>query len=312
MTEPLYELLHRCCLCPRHCEIDRLRGERGFCRLTDRMVIDCALVHHGEEPPISGICGSGTIFFSSCNLRCLFCQNYQISHSVRGYSLSPEELAAIMQSLAAKGCHNINLITPTPHLPFIVTGLRRAREQGLTLPVVYNTGGYENAEIIRQLEGWIDIYMPDVKFGTDETAFALSRAEHYVDHTMTALAEMARQVGDRLILHEGIAEHGLIVRHLVLPGMLDNSLAVVNLIASFLSTRVTLSLMSQYTPIPKVAAHPDLHRRITREEYETIVDYALDRGFENIYIQDVDERHLSPDFSKDTPFAWYEEKKENS
>ncbi|MCX7982540.1 MAG: radical SAM protein [Syntrophales bacterium] len=270
------------------------------------MVVDCALPHFGEEPPISGLKGSGTIFFSSCNLRCHFCQNYQISQSVTGQNMSPRELAETMIILAQKGCHNINLVTPTPHAPFILDAIREARNQGLSLPIVYNTSGYELPEVIRELNGWIDIYMPDFKFGDEETAYTFAGVKNYTVYAKAALKEMINQVGEELVIQDGIATRGLIVRHLIFPGLVENSLKAIKIMAEELSPRLTLSIMSQYTPIPALHGHPLLGRRLTAAEYEIVVNYALDMGFENIYIQELDARHLMPDFRQDTPFAWYE------
>lgn len=308
---PLFEKLRSCTLCPRQCQVDRLRGRRGFCRLTDHMVVDCALPHFGEEPPLSGEKGSGTIFFSSCNLRCNFCQNYQISHNIVGRNMSPQELAETMLSLARAGCHNINLVTPTPHVPFILEAIREARKRGLGIPIVYNTSGYEKPEVIRELNGWIDIYLPDFKFGDDEVANMLTGVNDYVSHTTEALKEMVKQVGEELIIQGGIARRGVLVRHLVFPGMVENSLKALKIISQEVSHRITLSIMSQYTPIPALRKHSQLGRRLTEREYETVLNCALDMGFENIYTQELDDRHLMPDFERDIPFAWYDRPEES-
>lgn len=304
---PLYDRLSACTLCPRNCRVNRWLGKEGFCRLSNQMVVDCALPHLGEEPPISGSKGSGTIFFSSCNLRCNFCQNYQISHTVIGRKMSTAALADTMLDLTRDGCHNINLVTPTPHAPFILEAIHQARRQGLTVPIVYNTSGYENPEVLRALAGLIDIYMPDFKFGDEQVAGSLAGVNNYVTYAREALKEMIRQVGERLEIKDGIAVRGLIVRHLVLPGMVENSLKVLDILAKEASNCLHLSIMSQYTPIPGIRHHPELGRRLTKIEYETVLDYALDIGFENIYIQKLDTRHLMPDFKREKPFCWYEE-----
>ena len=300
----MMDILKHCVLCPRRCGVDRTAEETGFCGLPGHIVVDCALPHLGEEPPLSGRHGSGTIFFSSCNLRCIFCQNHQISHRAKGKSMTPAGLARMMLALQDEGCHNINVVTPTPQAPLIIEGLRLARIKGLAIPFVYNCGGYEDPEIIRCLDGDVDIYLPDFKYGSDEIARLLSDVGDYVAFAVAALKEMARQVGEGLYLDDGIATGGLLIRHLVLPGFVENSIAALDLIRSHLSPEVALSIMSQYTPVPAVKHHPLLGRRVTRQEYQAVVGHALALGFENLYLQEVDERHLSPDFRQDQPFRW--------
>jgi len=302
--ESLTDILKHCTLCPRQCGVDRMRGEKGFCELPGHLVIDCALPHLGEEPPLSGDHGSGTIFFSSCNLRCIFCQNYQISHQAAGEAISPEDLTRIMLDLQDEQCHNINVVTPTPQAPLIIESLHSAREKGLIIPFVYNCSGYEDTGIIKRLAGDVDIYLPDFKYGSDEAAYRCSGVKDYAAVAIAALEEMARQVGDELVMEENIAQKGLIIRHLVMPGLMENSMAALKLIRSRLSRYVTISIMSQYTPIPAVKSHALLRRRVTRSEYDAVVEQALDLGFENLFIQEVDERHLSPDFGKEKPFSW--------
>jgi len=300
----MLDLLKHCVLCPRRCGADRTAGETGFCGLPGHLVVDCALPHLGEEPPLSGRYGSGTIFFSSCNLRCVFCQNYQISHSTAGKTMTPAGLARMMLALQDDRCHNINVVTPTPQIPLILEGLRLARKQGLAIPFVYNCGGYEDPDIIRRLAGDVDIYLPDFKYGSDETAHLLSGVGDYCAFAVAALKEMARQVGDGLHLDDGIATGGLLIRHLVLPGLVGNSIAALDLIRSHLSPEVALSIMSQYTPISAVRQHPLLGRRVARREYQVVVDHALTLGFENLYLQEVNDRHFSPDFGQEKPFSW--------
>jgi putative pyruvate formate lyase activating enzyme len=300
----MMDILKHCVLCPRRCGADRTAGETGFCGLADRLVVDCALPHPGEEPPLSGRHGSGTIFFSSCNLRCTFCQNHQISHSTAGRTMTPAGLARIMIDLQDEGCHNINAVTPTPQAPLIIEGLRLARMKGLEIPFVYNCSGYEDPGVLRRLDGDVDIYLPDFKYGSDEAAHLFSGVGDYVAVAVVALEEMARQVGEGLCLKDGIAASGLMIRHLVLPGLVGNSIAALDLIRSHLSPEVALSLMSQYTPTAAVKSHPLLGRRVTRREYQAVVDHALALGFENLFIQEVDERHLSPDFGREKPFCW--------
>jgi len=267
------------------------------------MVISSALPHHGEEPPLSGRRGAGTIFFSSCNLKCIYCQNYQISHSPAGDPVSVEELAGIMLDLERQGCHNIEPVTPTPHLPGILEALRIARERGLKIPFVFNCGGYEREKILRRIDGMVEIYLPDFKYGLEEAGLEFSGARDYPRHALESLREMVRQVGDTLEIDDGVARCGILVRHLVLPGGVESSLAALRMIRG-ISPSIPLSLMAQYTPTPAVRSHPLLGRRVTRREYERVVNAALDLGFEEIYTQEVDGRDLSPDFAKETPFDW--------
>jgi len=297
----------RCCtLCPRECRVNRIGGETGFCGLGPEAVVARALPHFGEEPPISGSGGAGTVFFTSCNLKCPFCQNYQISRDRLGAAMDREALAGIMLELALKGCHNIELVTPTPQIHAIAESLLAATEWGLHLPIVYNCGGYEKTDAIRLLDGIVDVWLPDFKYGNERDALECSAPPDYPQQALESIGEMIRQTGERLETMGGIARQGVIIRHLVMPGKVQNSLDVVRLIAGHLSKKVPLSLMSQYTPTPAVSGDPYFSRRVTREEYETVMDLALDLGFENLFIQEVDEHNLSPDFERAEPFRWDE------
>ena len=302
--EKLLGMLKRCELCPRKCRVDRTKGEEGFCRLSGDVVMNSAFPHRGEEPPLSGTRGAGTIFLSSCNLRCSYCQNYQISHDIRGERLDAEDLSRIMLNLEERGCHNIEPVTPTPHVPRLIQALIMARQRGLRLPFVYNCGGYEDPDIIRMLEGMVDIYLPDFKYGNSEDSLTFSGVADYHSYALASLREMVRQVGDSLETEGGVAVRGVLVRHLVLPGRVANSFAVLAMIRERVSSGVSLSIMAQYTPMPAVSGDPRLGRRITRREYESVVNRALDLGFENIFTQAVDERALTPDFERDEPFNW--------
>jgi putative pyruvate formate lyase activating enzyme len=306
-VEYLKRCLKRCVLCPHMCRVDRTADGKGFCRLDAGMVMNSALPHHGEEPPLSGRRGAGTIFFSSCNLRCIYCQNVQISHSQAGRTVSEESLAGIMLELEKRGCHNIEPVTPTPHLPGIMAAFLIARGRGLRLPFVFNCGGYEREKIVRLLDGMVDIYLPDFKYGIADAGRSFSEVPDYPRHALDSLREMVRQVGDALDVADGVAKRGVLVRHLVLPGRIDNSLAVLKAIRENISRFVPLSLMAQYTPNPAVRTHPLLGRRISRLEYERVVNAAVDLGFEEIYTQEVDDRELSPDFAKERPFDWDEQ-----
>jgi len=300
----LKSTLKSCTLCPRKCQVDRTRGELGFCHLTDGVKVSHALPHYGEEPPISGTRGAGTIFMSSCNLKCIYCQNYQLSHDNSGRLTDARGLSAIMLALEKKNCHNIEPVTPTPQIPQVMEALFLARQRGLLLPLIYNCGGYENPEVLKIMKGMVDIYLPDFKYGTEHDALVLSGVRDYVAHALPSIEEMVGQVGDDLLVEEGVAKKGVLIRHLVIPGFTSNSLEVLKLIKKHISLSVPLSIMSQYTPMPSVVDHPHLGKRVAREEYELVVNHALDMGFETIFTQDVDSKKLPPDFRKKVPFDW--------
>jgi len=302
IIEKLLDIYTSCTLCPRACGVNRTKGETGYCGLTAEMVLDCAFAHHGEEPPLSGTSGSGTIFFSSCNLGCIYCQNYQISHTVRGEKYTASRLARIMLDLQKQGCHNIGPVTPTPQSPSIMHALSLARAQGLTVPFIYNCGGYENPEVIRMLAGMVDIYLPDFKYGLEEDAINFSDAPGYPRFALDSIREMVRQVGDGLLMKKGVAVRGVIIRHLILPGRLENSQKALQLLKEEIPASVAISLMAQYSPMPKVRAHPQLGRRLRPAEYRQILDFALNLGFENLFVQEVGGHELTPDFDSDPPF----------
>ena len=288
--ERAYAMLSQCRLCPRECGVDRLRGERGFCRAGAEPIVASWNVHPWEEPPISGTRGSGTIFFSGCTGRCLFCQNYPISQLGVGNTVSVQRLAEMMLELQDRGCHNINLVTPTHFVPQILAALELAIEGGLRLPLVYNTSGYERVETLQLLDGVVDIYLPDAKYADDETARRLSGFVRYVEANRAALREMFRQVGDELVLDgEGIARRGLIVRHLVLPEGLAGTPEVLRWIAENLSPRVHVSLMDQYFPAHKAVGHPVLGRKITAEEYAEALRAFEEAGLTNGWMQEHEE-----------------------
>jgi putative pyruvate formate lyase activating enzyme len=302
IIQELLNIYKSCTLCPRVCRVDRTKNESGYCRLPADIVMDCALAHHGEEPPLSGTRGAGTIFLSSCNLGCIYCQNYQISHSAQGRHLTVLELAKVMLDLQKSGSHNVEPVTPTPQSPLVMEALCMARMRGLTVPFVYNCGGYENPEVIKLLDGMVDVYLPDFKYGLEEDAVDFSAAPGYPRFALDSIKEMVKQVGDGLELKDGVAQKGIIIRHLVLPGTIENSKEVLKLIKKEISASVQLSLMSQYTPVAKVRHHPVLKRRITKSEYEQVTDYALKLGFDNIFIQEVNDDELTPDFDQSNPF----------
>lgn len=267
-AEQAQSLLEECSICPRNCGVNRLEGQQGVCRVGKELLISTASLHFGEEPPISGYRGSGTIFFSSCNLKCLFCQNYTISHQKEGYVVSEEDMAEAMIALQKKGAHNINLVTPTHFGPQIMASLLKAYEKGLDVPIVYNCGGYESVEMLKLWDGVIEIYMPDMKYGDEESGKKYSSAADYPRINQEAILEMHRQVGDLRMDPQGVAQRGLLVRHLVLPNDLAGSEKVLRFLAEKVSRNTYISLMSQYFPQYRANEFPELNRRINREEYK--------------------------------------------
>ncbi|MFQ5464475.1 MAG: radical SAM protein [Thermodesulfobacteriota bacterium] len=271
-------LMARCNICPRDCRVDRTAGKVGVCRTGSLPVVSAAHPHFGEEPPLVGRGGSGTIFMTGCNLRCVFCQNYDISHLCEGEEVTTERLAGMMVGLQRRGCHNINFVTPTHQTAQIVESLPRAVEQGLELPLVYNCGGYESVETLRLLDGIFDIYMPDMKYGSDEMARKFSGAGDYVERSREAVLEMHRQVGDLVVDSSGVAVRGLIIRHLVLPGGVAGTGEVVRFIAGEVSASSYVNIMDQYRPCYRAADHPEIARRISSEEFAGAVDAAMEAG----------------------------------
>lgn len=276
------EILKRCALCPRNCRVDRTSGEIGFCRTGDKPFVASWGPHFGEERPLVGRFGSGTIFFSYCNLGCIFCQNWTISHLGEGEEMSFERLAKIMLELQDTGCHNINLVTPTHQMPMILHSIAIASEMGLNIPIVYNCGGYESLEAIKTLDGVVDIYMPDFKYSNPEMALKYSKAKDYPEKAKAAIKEMHRQVGDLMIDERGIALRGLLVRHLILPEGIAGTKEVVRFIAEEISKNTYINIMDQYYPCYKAFEHPPLDRRITTKEYTEAVKMAMDAGLKRI------------------------------
>jgi putative pyruvate formate lyase activating enzyme len=276
------EILRECTLCPRQCRVDRTSNQRGFCRTGDKPFVSSHGPHFGEEKPLVGRFGSGTIFMGNCNLGCLFCQNYSISHLGEGTEVSFEKLAEIMLSLQNQGCHNINFVTPTHQMPMILKSLLIASEKGLKLPVVYNCGGYESLQAVELLDGVVDIYMPDFKYIDPVMAQRYSEAQDYPESAKTAIREMHRQVGDLVTDQRGIAMRGLLVRHLVLPDGIAGTAGVVRFLAEEISTNTYVNIMEQYHPCCKAFKHPPLNRRVTQHEYTDAVQIALDAGLKKI------------------------------
>jgi putative pyruvate formate lyase activating enzyme len=277
-AEALHQLMVECRICPNECMSKRTEGETGDCHSTDEVIISSVGPHFGEEPPLVGTNGSGTIFFTNCNLSCEFCQNYDISHLEKGEKVTITELARAMRQLQQRGCHNINLVTPTHFTPQIVSALILAIEKGLELPIVYNCGGYESVKTLKLLEDIVDIYMPDIKYSINENALKYSGVENYWEIVKLAVKEMHRQVGDLKISKRGIAQRGLLIRHLVLPNDVAGSKAVINFIVGEISADTYLNIMDQYRPAYHAHKYPKLDRQISPSEYKAVVDYAFSKG----------------------------------
>jgi len=275
-------ILKECTLCPRDCGVDRTSGEVGFCKTGNKPFVSSWGPHFGEERPLVGRFGSGTIFFGNCNLGCVFCQNWTISHLGEGEEISFERLAKIMEDLQGMGCHNINLVTPTHQMPMILHALAIAVEKGLTIPIVYNCGGYESLEALKLLRGIIDIYMPDFKYGDPEKALNYSKVKDYPDRAKASLKEMHMQVGDLVMNGRGIAQRGLLVRHLVLPEDIAGTEEVISFIAGEISENTYLNIMDQYSPCYRASEHPPLNRKITNKEYAAAVATARRRGLDSV------------------------------
>jgi putative pyruvate formate lyase activating enzyme len=276
--EEAYKRLERCNLCPRNCGVNRLREEKGFCQIGRKAVISSYGAHFGEESPLVGINGSGTIFITSCNLGCIFCQNYEISHWRVGEEVDDEEFAKIMLYLQARGCHNINIVTPSHIVPQLLSALKVAIERGLRLPLVYNTSAYDSLDTLRLLDGVVDIYMPDAKFADANVAKEFCNAPDYPQVMKKAIKEMHRQVGDLVINEEGIAVRGLLVRHLVMPEGLAGTEEICRFIAKEISPHTYINIMAQYRPCYKAVGHPKIGRRITRKEFESALEIARKAG----------------------------------
>jgi putative pyruvate formate lyase activating enzyme len=271
-------MLKECRLCPRQCKVNRLEGELGFCRAGDTLMLSSAFAHFGEEAPLVGSMGSGTIFLTHCNLRCVFCQNHDISHRGQGEAVAAQQMAAYMVALQQRGCHNINFVTPTHYVPQIISALPYAIDHGLRIPLVYNCGGYESLEVIKLLDGIIDIYMPDVKWSDSAVAAKYAQASDYPTVVKAVLKEMHQQVGDLQISKSGVAERGLLIRHLVMPEGLAGTRELMHYIATELSPHSYVNIMSQYRPEYRAGEFPELNRRITHEEYAEAIDCARKEG----------------------------------
>jgi len=279
--------LSSCRLCPRACGADRLGGKTGFCRAGLAARVAAVSIHHGEEPPISGSRGSGTVFFAHCNMTCLFCQNYPISQLGHGRDMDTETLAGELLKLQGKGAHNVNFVTPTPHVPQLVDAVRAARERGFALPVVYNTNGYDSLDALALLDGVVDVYLPDAKYRSRDLSEAVSGAPDYPGANDAALAGMVRQVGFLATGADGIATRGVLVRHLVLPGRVGETVRVLGHLKEVFGPDLPLSLMGQYFPAYRAPETPGFGRKLSEEEYEEAVDAAVELGLTNVFIQEI-------------------------
>ena len=281
----------KCDLCPRKCLVDRKKGEKGICGQTENLKVARAALHFWEEPCISGDAGSGAVFFSGCPLHCVFCQNENIANGTVGKEISLERLVDIFLELQEKGANNINLVTPGHFVPQIVKALDQAKKEGLTLPVVYNTSSYETVDTIRMLEGYVDIYLPDFKYMSSVLSQKYSHAPDYAEVAKAAIAEMVRQTGKAVFVNgdeDNLILRGTIVRHLTLPGCMEDSMQILKYLHETYGDTIYISIMNQFTPLSNLEKYPELNRKITDEEYETLVDYAIEIGIENGFIQEGD------------------------
>jgi len=300
-----FKMLESCCICPRRCKVNRLKDEKGFCKTGLLPKVCSYMPHHGEEPPISGAKGSGTIFFSHCNMACVYCQNYEFSQLGQGKEVDFQDLAGFMIELEKLGCHNINLVTPTHVMPQILKALSIAISQGLKIPIVYNTGGYELPQIIKLLDGIVDIYLPDMRYADSGQAIKYSSVPDYPTYNQGAVKEMHRQVGVANIDDEGIIKRGVAIRHLVLPNNISGTDKIMKFIAQELSKDTYISLMSQYSPYFKASQFKEVSRRLTLQEYEEAKQIMENHGLCNGWIQESygSERfagiHIKPALKKD-------------
>ena len=280
--------LECCTICPHNCKINRTKNP-GRCKSTDKIKIALYSIHNFEEPCISGEKGSGTIFFSNCNMNCVFCQNYEISQLGRGKEITIEELANVMIKQQERNVQNINLVTPTSYALHIVEAIKIARKKGLEIPIVYNTNGYESVETLKLLEGYVDIYLPDLKYYYDDLAKKYSKVDNYFEIATKAIQEMYRQVGTPVLDENGVMKKGLMIRHLILPNEVQNSKKVLKWIKENIDSNVCVSIMAQYFPTYKAKEIPEIARKITKEEYEKVENYLYELDLENGYIQELGE-----------------------
>lgn len=285
----MLKYLEKCEICPHKCKIDRTNGNIGRCKSKDTVKIALASIHNYEEPCISGENGSGTVFFSNCNMNCVYCQNYEISQQGKGKEFTIEELAEIFLKQQKKGVENINLVTPTSYVVQIIEAIKIARKNGLNIPIVYNTNGYENVETIKMLEGYIDIYLPDLKYADNNIAKQYSKVENYFEIATKAIKEMNKQVGSSVFDDKGIMKKGMIIRHLVLPNYIENSKKVLKWIEQNMPKDIFVSVMAQYFPAYNAKQFENINRKLTKKEYDEIEQFLYELDIENGYIQELGE-----------------------
>jgi len=285
----MFEELISCNICPNNCKANRIDGKMGLCRANDKAKVALASLHYFEEPCISGKKGSGTVFFSNCNMKCKFCQNYKISAESKGKEITIEELADTFLELQKQGANNINLVTPTIYAYQIIEAIKIAKAKGLNLPIVYNSNGYESIETLKRLEGHIDVYLPDLKYFYDDITLKYSGVKEYFKYATAAIKEMYRQVGYPEFDENGLIQKGIIIRHLVLPNNIDNSKQVLKWIKENIDKRVYVSIMAQYFPCYKAKKMEDLNRKLTKKEYEEIEKFVYELDIENGYMQELGE-----------------------
>ena len=285
----MLELLKNCNLCPHKCDINRTEGKIGRCKATNNIKVALYSVHNFEEPCISGKRGSGTIFFSNCNLNCIYCQNYEISQLGKGKEISIKELSEIFIEQQKRNVENINLVTPTSYVPQIIEAIKVAREKGLNIPIVYNTNGYENVETIKMLDGYVDVYLPDLKYYYNDIAKEYSKIDNYFETATRAIKEMEKQVGKCIIDKNGIMKKGIIIRHLVLPNNIENSKKILKWIKENMKTTTYVSVMAQYFPTYKAKESLELNRKLTEQEWEEIEEYIEKLEIENGFVQELGE-----------------------
>ena len=294
----MLEKMKKCEICPHNCKVNRLEGEVGRCKCSDKIKIALASVHHFEEPCISGKNGSGTVFFSNCNLSCMFCQNYEISQEGKGIEISIDELSDIFIKQQEKGVHNINLVTPTMYVYQIIEAIKIARGKGLNIPIIYNSNGYENVQTIKDLNGYIDVYLPDLKYYDNELGIKYSGINNYFEYSSKAIFEMYNQVGSPKFDKDGNIIKGLMIRHLVLPNNINNSKKVLNWIKENINEDVYINIMAQYFPTYKAKEIKELNRKLSKKEYEEIENYVFELDIKNGYMQALGEHEEEyvPDF----------------
>ncbi|MGV8982162.1 radical SAM protein [Clostridium sp.] len=279
-------MLEKCNLCPRKCFVNRLDGELGFCKASKDIKIAKVTLYNWEEPFISGTSGSGTVFFSNCNLNCVFCQNHKISQAGAGKIVSINRLSEIFLEQQQRGAHNINLVTPTHYVPQIIEALKLAKSKGLSIPILYNSNAYENIETIRALKGFIDVYLPDLKYCKDKYALKYSNAPDYFNVASEIITEMVSQVGEAKFDDDGIIQRGVIIRHLMLPGLLFDSKKVMDFIYTTFNESVYISLMNQYTPMHHAFEYPEINKPLNPNHYDCLIDYCLNLGITKCFIQE--------------------------